>query len=267
MSALVDTALDYAARGWLVLPVRGRGKVPLTGHGLHDATVDGDRVAAWWSRWPSANVGLRTGDAFHVLDVDSGGAAALHAAISKHGDDFPRFGPCARTGGGGRHIYFAPATPVGNRCRFLPGCDWRGQGGYVIAPPSVHASGGRYEWVRGPDAPLPAVPGWLLDVLDPPRPMLEPRAPVTVGSRYAEAAFGAEVHEVEVAPEGCRNHTTVRAAFNLGTLVGAGLLSEGDVEEALVTAARAAGLGEREARSTVLSGLRAGMERPREVAS
>jgi hypothetical protein len=91
--------------------------------------------------------------------------------------------------------------------------------------------------------------------------------PITTSSRYAEVAFDAEVSAVASAPEGCRNHTTVRAAFSLGTLVGAGLLAPGDVEEALVGAARSAGLGEREARRTVASGLSAGLDHPREVAS
>ena len=91
----------------------------------------------------------------------------------------------------------------------------------MIAPPSAHRSGEWYEWLRGPDRSLPEMPPWLLDLLDPPRPSMPVRRAVTRGSRYAETVFDAEVSIVQDAPVGTRNDTLNRAAFNIGTLVGA----------------------------------------------
>jgi len=267
VSELLNAALRCAARGWPVLPVKARGKVPLTEHGLHDASLDPAQVKEWWGRWPRSNVGLRTGAAFDVLDIDIAGVDVMLALTEEHGT-WSRSGPYVRTGSGGRHIYFAPTTRrVGNRARFVEGCDWRGKGGYVIAPPSAHRSGEWYEWLRGPDRSLPEMPPWLLDLLDPPRPSMPVRRAVTRGSRYAETVFDAEVSIVQDAPVGTRNDTLNRAAFNIGTLVGAGLLDEAEVEDSLVQAARQAGVTEREARQTTRSGLRGGASHPREVAS
>ncbi|MGH7487948.1 MAG: bifunctional DNA primase/polymerase, partial [bacterium] len=61
MIALATAALEYAARGWPVLPIRPRAKLPLTEHGLHDATTDPELITQWWERWPDANIGIRTG--------------------------------------------------------------------------------------------------------------------------------------------------------------------------------------------------------------
>jgi Bifunctional DNA primase/polymerase, N-terminal len=73
--SVADAAVAYAARGWPVLPLRPGGKAPLIaraegGHGVHDATIDPDRIRAWWAAHPAANVGLAAGAAFWALDVD-----------------------------------------------------------------------------------------------------------------------------------------------------------------------------------------------------
>lgn len=83
----------------------------------------------------------------------------------KHGE-LPHT-PCVKTGSGGRHYYFQyPDHPVKNKAGIFPGIDIRGDGGYVVAPPSLHASGNRYEWIVGLDVPLAEAPNWLLQALD-----------------------------------------------------------------------------------------------------
>jgi hypothetical protein len=110
------------------------------------ATTDPAMVGEWWRRWPQANLGLVTGQRFDVLDVDGEpGLKALRAVLSIAPTEHA--GPVARTGGGGWHLLYAP-TGLGNRVRLLPGVDWRGRGGLIVAPPSQHASGHRYTWVR-----------------------------------------------------------------------------------------------------------------------
>ena len=113
------------------------------------AAVDPAVVGEWWRRWPDANLGLATGRRFDVLDLDGDqGVEALRAALSIAPTEHP--GPVARTGGGGWHLLYAP-TGLGNRVGLLPGVDWRGRGGLIVAPPSRHASGHRYTLGSAPD--------------------------------------------------------------------------------------------------------------------
>jgi hypothetical protein len=162
-------ARAYAARGWHVLPARAGAKVPLTPHGVHDATTAADTIAAWWRRWPTAGVAIATGAAsgLVVLDVDArhGGDDTLADLERAHGrlPDTPR----VLTGGGGLHVYLAhPGGAVPCSVGALgPGLDVRADGGHVVAPPSPHASGRRYAWEVGAspaDVPLAPVPPWLL---------------------------------------------------------------------------------------------------------
>ena len=120
----------------------------LVPHGVRDATTNRARVLAWWTRHPQANIGLATGHAFDVLDVDGpAGVHAIRTLASTHG--LVSSGPLVRTGGGGWHYYLAP-TGLGNvQPAGLDHVDWRGHGGYVVAPPSRHASGHPYQWIPG----------------------------------------------------------------------------------------------------------------------
>lgn len=127
-------------------------------------------VEAVWSRWPQANLGLRTGRTFWALDVDpdSGGFASLARLQAEYGPlpDSYR----VRTGSGGCHLYLAmPTDPtvkirnsVGGRGGVAPGIDVRGPGGQVVAPPSVSLKGG---YVVEADVPIAPAPGWLLDLV------------------------------------------------------------------------------------------------------
>jgi hypothetical protein len=259
-----DPALELATRGIPVFPCRG--KRPLTDRGFKDATTNADLIRWSWKRWPTANIGVPTGDAtFHCLDIDEpGGGDTVRALVGERGR--PRRGPTVHTPSDGWHVYFAaPARKVGNRARFAPGLDWRGNGGYVIVPPSVGPNGNPYAWARGLDVPLPDVPDWLCDLLDPPRPSAPTRRAVTRGSHYAETALDAEVSDVVNAPVGCRNDTLNRASFNCFTLVAAGLLDMDATIDELYAAGRRAGLTDKETSATIKSGMRAGMAHPREV--
>lgn len=128
-----------------------------------------EELRAWFAKWPEANVAIVTGavSGLVVLDVDpgSGGAESLAAIESRHGR-LPATVE-AETGGGGRHLYFAhPGGEVRNRAALAPGLDLRGDGGMVIAPPSIHPSGRPYGWRRGrapEEAMLAPLPVWLLE--------------------------------------------------------------------------------------------------------
>ena len=182
----VEAAMDYAASGWKVFPVHavvdGRcgcgndhcsspGKHPVTPHGFKDATTDPATVKQWWAD-DDFNVGLRTGDGLLVFDVDPrhGGGDSLQDLVEANGP-LPKTVE-AITGGAGRHLFFATQRSFTNRANVRAGLDVRADGGYVVVPPSVHASGGSYRWVVG-QAPgeiqAAALPDWLDELINRPQ--------------------------------------------------------------------------------------------------
>jgi len=179
----LDDALALLGRGWSVVPVHtprdGRcscGRPDCPSPGKHprlrwDAwqrrRPTADLVRRWWRRWPDANLGVVTGDVSGVIVVDvdprSGGDGSLEGLEAGYGP-LPATVE-AQTGGGGRHLYLrCPGRPVVPR-PVAPGLDLKGDGGLVVAPPSLHVSGAAYRWVpgRGPGDLEPAAsPAWLL---------------------------------------------------------------------------------------------------------
>ena len=189
---MISALTDYMHYGWHVVPIHGvmvsrygemkctcgrddcssPGKHPTTPNGLKNATTRKDWIEAWWKKWPYANIGIVTGQVSGIVVVDidprHGGNDSLDDLFVKHG----AFSDTAEviTGGGGRHFYFKhPGVAVKNSVGKLgAGIDVRGDGGYVLAPPSEHISGGRYEWEASSDpeqSQLADMPKWLLDVL------------------------------------------------------------------------------------------------------
>ena len=163
--ALLKAALSYAGRAIPVFPCEPGGKRPLTYNGFWDATTNERHIKAWWGRWPAANIGVPTGErsGLLVLDVDprDGGPQSL-IALERRNGPLPRTAR-ARTGGAGVHVFFKyPAQKqVRNSAGWLgPGLDVRGEGGYVVVPPS--RTQGPYEWVDR--SPL-AEASWLIDRL------------------------------------------------------------------------------------------------------
>jgi putative DNA primase/helicase len=176
-------ARSYAARGWPVFPVHtveddrcscGRagcssaGKHPRTRSGLKDASSDPNQVTAWWASWPDANIGLVTGAASGLLvldvDVDHDGDKTLRMLEAEHAP--LSLTVTAQTGGGGNHYLFAhPGGVVRNSAgRLGRALDLRGDGGYIVAPPSNHHSGGTYRWLLPPEeVDLARPPEWLLE--------------------------------------------------------------------------------------------------------
>lgn len=125
------------------------GKHPVHVGGHNTATTDLDQVLDWWNAMPDANIGMPTGTAsgLDVLDVDSrhDGETSLATLEERYGP--PLVTAVALTGGGGRHLYFLHVPKVRNSAgRLGPGLDVRGEGGYVVLPPSLHVTGRRYRW-------------------------------------------------------------------------------------------------------------------------
>lgn len=150
---LYEAAITYIKLGFAVIPLKVRGKEPLTTHGVKDATTDPVIVQSWWSKWKDANVGIATGQisgGLCVIDMDideTKGVDGWHSLRDwqdKHGIIQPSW--LCKTGRGGYHYYFLSNEPVKNKVALIPGVDIRGDGGYVVAPPSIHPNGTPYEW-------------------------------------------------------------------------------------------------------------------------
>ncbi|GAA2522657.1 bifunctional DNA primase/polymerase [Pilimelia columellifera] len=279
---LLTAALAYARAGHHVVPLHtptpgggcscwdtdcpSPGKHPRARRGLYAASADVSVVAAWWQRWPSANVALRTGLLMDVCDIDVADARHDITALL---DDGCAAGPLVATARGW-HLWVSP-TGLGSTVGFLPGVDWRGRDALVAVPPSLHAAGVRYRWVRDHRQPIPPCPPRLLAAVRP-RPVglrLSPAVPAGDSSRYAAAALAAEAQRVRCAVpptagrSGNRNDTLNRAAFNLGQLIAAGSLDEQIARDQLTEAALSTGLAVGETRRTITSGLTAGQRHPR----
>jgi Bifunctional DNA primase/polymerase, N-terminal len=280
-SLLARSAVELAGQGYAVFPLRPGEKVPLVakasgGQGCKDATRDPGQIQAWWEQTPAANVGVATGTAsggLLVVDVDGWDAADRWTAlVNLHGYPFPS--TVTVLSGGRRasfHYYLrlAEGVALGNSAgRLAEGVDTRCEGGYVVAPPSVHPDGGEYHWLAAPvDTPIAAAPAWLVELLTagrelPPRPLAAPRVAIRsddVGLRI----LAEECDRVAATPAGQRNQTAFARAAAIGNLVAGGCIVAAVAAAALIEAAQASGLSVYEAEMVVMNGLEHGAQTPR----
>lgn len=212
LSPIAEAALQYAARGFLVFPcwwptaqgcACGRGdecerkaKHPigrLVPNGMLDSTTDATIIRGWWRQYPQANVAIRCGaeSGVIVLDVDAykTGLDSLDALEMRYGK-LP-YSIRARTGSGGGSVHILLQHPRDGRRissnssgKLGPGLDIKADGGYIIAAPSAHASGGRYEWVDEDDSTLAPAPVWLLQLLG--QSAAQPNDPIHTGLELDE---------------------------------------------------------------------------------
>lgn len=281
-----EAALEYARRGWAVFPLFGivdgqcqchrldcdrPGKHPLVRRGLHDASTDAKVIAAWWRRWPSANIGIATGavSGIVVVDVDRPAGEASLQLVERDLGPLPAT-LRAVTGGGGLHlVYQHPGGRLGNTVGKLhgypdplPDVDLRADGGSIVAPPSAHISGGHYRWIDSEVEPSQAPPWLRQPDRPPPRPIPQGARGPGGNTGYGLAALRRELADL-LATEHGENNRLNQAAFALGMLVAGGELEPATVEEQLTEAGLTLGLHPAAIARTIASGLQEGMRRPR----
>jgi hypothetical protein len=176
ISNLATAALAYAARGWHVFPCDPQTKQPLTTHGFYDATTDAAQIEAWWQQWPCALIGIRTGpeSGLFVLDVDIctdkgiDGSIAI-AALERQYGALPDT-LTSTTPRGGFHLFFEWHPGIRNNADSKLGAhlDVRGEGGYVIVPPSMRWDRKCYGWRENCSAEPAEAPTWLIELLTAP---------------------------------------------------------------------------------------------------
>ncbi|HET6860672.1 MAG TPA: bifunctional DNA primase/polymerase [Streptomyces sp.] len=279
---LLHAALNAAERGWSVFPLRpgdkrpalhGEANCPGIGDcaGFHRkweerATTDPDRIRRAWADLPF-NIGVATGPSgLLVVDLDMpkprskadtpSGVTTFETLCERAGQAVPTTFR-TRTASGGQHLYFT--APPGARLTNSAGrlgklIDTRAWGGYAVAAGSTTPTGAYTVVDPAPVAPLPQ---WLHALLTPHQALrgLSAVPTSTKSSRYASAAFRAEIATVQVAQEGERDMTLLSAARALGRFVAWGDLPLSVVTEALQEAGEYSGLSSRQCSTTVRSGL------------
>jgi hypothetical protein len=288
-TTLIETALTYAEHGWHVLPLHypkdkrcscgnncaSPAKHPMIVRGLHDASRDPDTIKGWWTRWPNANIGVRTGPESNLLVVDIDGDKCgfdSWAKLEAENHDYPLTRESA-TGGGGTHLLFTwPAdTTIGNSAGKLgAGIDVRGRNGYIVAPGSIHISGQPYRWCEATRAIQPP-PAWLVELLTvktviplaAKRQRVIPHGSPGRGDNYVRAALDGELHALETVTEGQRNNALNRAAYNVGRASHRGTVPDEVLIDALERMGVHLGLTQLEVRNTVRSGFESGKTNPR----
>ena len=281
--ALRAAALYTASRGWPVF-LLGHSKRPvancrdcrpgahdpagcghLTCHGFYAATTDPERIAALIGAVPGGQLAVRTGtdSGLLVIDVDPGhGGGESLAGLVTEGLTPPT--ACVRTGSGGWHLYYrhpggtVPSRPMPGRA----GIDVKADGGYVVAPPSIHPRTGRpYEWLPGgrgvQEMPPPLVRACLPA---PAATVTTPANPIQLrgagGISHPGKLLAAHLAAVASAPEGHRRTTLYGAARGVARMVAAGSLTRADAETALTRAGRQAEQTDREIRAAIRGGFR-----------
>lgn len=242
------------------------GKHPMTARGVHEASAAEGQLRAWWSRYPSANVGIACGwGSVAVLDIDDPGALA--ALVDEYGP-LPETARATTGREGGMHYYYAhPAPPADAEQQremvpsrtIIPGVDSRGVGGLIVAPPSLHASGRRYAWQVSPRGMvLPEAPAFMRERRHPPAPPADIGQLAEGMSPYGRRALAGIIDELAAAGEGQRNDTLNRCAYRLGRL--RAHISPDCAAAALLAAAAGIGLTRQEAEGTLRSGYLAGVQ-------
>ena len=273
-----EWALVYARRNWRVHPChttltgvcsckdgaeceRSPGKHPMLGGWQDQATDTAGQVDAWWQRAPDANIGIATGaeSGIVVVDIDDLDAIPTLEARGPLPDTLTAF-----TGGGGVHLFYASTDPLIRNSAGLrgwlavDGVDIRANGGFVLAAPSFHESGKRYEWEEY-QRELAPLPGWIVEAYAAAQRTLQPAAaglpsdmPAAAGTtRWGATVLERECARLMAAAPGSRNHVLYHCALKVAGAVKAGELDGSQARSQLTQVAQRIGLTEQETAGTV----------------
>ncbi len=265
-SAMLTQAQGYADAGKYVFPVKVKSKQPANGNSFKGATTSKEVIHNFWKD-TAFNIGLATGEINNLVVVDVDDEQIWAKFVATQGG-LPQ-GPKVITGKG-HHLYFAYPKGRQIRNRQAPGngFDIRANGGYVVAPPSIHHTGKVYRFTTTGEPP--ELPAWLLELIAQPEIAanttlnFNASIPASNDSQgYCTAALNSECQAIATAPEGTRNAALNTASFSIGQLVAGGGIPEQVARDALTQAANQAGLSTNEIAKTLASGLQDGKTSPR----
>jgi hypothetical protein len=234
---LPSAALYYGRKGLAVFPCAS-DKTPLTKHGFKDATTDLTQISKWWQQDPNALIGMPTGEVtgIDVLDIDDPDEFEAQCTLDLTSNTTVKTRK-------GFHVWFERDSlkPLSSRVRPMPGADTRGDGGYVIVPPSLHANGAYHFESSAPLKPMPI--DLLMRVIK--QPKLKTRQADSAGkesnlsycSMYADKALQSECQTIASAKDGAQEFTLNAAALKIGSLVAGGELDRHTAHDKLMAAA------------------------------
>jgi hypothetical protein len=167
MSKAVAAAVSYGQGGLSVIPIQPRDKKPfIQWEQFQNKRATEHEIKSWWAKWPDANIGIVTGAVSDliVIDLDTPDAKNKLKELVADSTSVPR----TRTGKGWQLFFKHPGVTIPNRAGIIPGLDVRGDGGYVVAPPSIHPNGNQYRWEVPINGELPAFPPTLFKLISSP---------------------------------------------------------------------------------------------------
>ena len=268
-SAMLTQAQGYADAGKYVFPVKVKSKQPANGNSFKGATISKEVIHNFWKD-TAFNIGLATGEINNLVVVDVDDEQIWAKFVATQGG-LPQ-GPKVITGKG-HHLYFAYPKGRQIRNRQAPGngFDIRANGGYVVAPPSIHHSGKVYRFTKSPElSELPELPEWLLELIAEPEKSanttLNFTAPIPAASDstpWAMAGLAGECQTIASTTEGSRNGNLNKGSFRVAQLVAGGELASHVAIGALRQAGLQCGLPASEVEKTLKSGYQEGLQFPR----
>ena len=268
-SAMLTQAQGYADAGKYVFPVKVKSKQPANGNSFKGATISKEVIHNFWKD-TAFNIGLATGEVNNLVVVDVDDEQIWAKFVATQGG-LPQ-GPKVITGKG-HHLYFAYPKGRQIRNRQAPGngFDIRANGGYVVAPPSIHHSGKVYRFTKSPElSELPELPEWLLELIAEPEKSanttLNFTAPIPAASDstpWAMAGLAGECQTIASTTEGSRNGNLNKGSFRVAQLVAGGELASHVAIGALRQAGLQCGLPASEVEKTLKSGYQEGLQFPR----
>jgi len=258
---IFDTATSYLDMGFSIVPLRPQSKKPTIKWKEYQSRLPTrDEVEGWKQQFPNANIAIVTGKISNLVVLDIDGQEGKDSIIRLGG--ISNETPIVRTGNGWQAYFAHPDFPVRNFVHKMPGLDLRAEGGYVVAPPSIHPNKRTYRWVRVLSVSSLLSPPFELTALLRPRKPATPPRPRDAGS--SDATYLHQVQLLVTSPEGARNDQLNRAAYTMGGLVGAGRLNQAVAETSLEAIAKGIGLTDNEIVATIKSGIERGIEAPLE---
>lgn len=275
MASIPDDIERVALLGWRIYPCSRTSRAGCF-KGAHLAATDDLNVLTRWAREFNPNWRVVFGPSrIWGLDIDRAGSVhaadglgAMAALVAVHGPLPP--GPRARSGSGGVGLFYQHTDEriIGKSGTPAPGIDPRRGALSQTIPPSRHiVTGMSYRWLTAPwEVSPPVAPAWLIRLVEePPEPKRGPVA-IDTSDQARRRLYRAALAVID-APPGSRNETLNRRAYQVGRMIGAGLLGEREAVDALYGAARQAGLDHDETRNTIRSGIQSGQRNPMERAN
>jgi putative DNA primase/helicase len=239
----LDSATFYSNHNIKVIPVRRQDKKPLTNHGWKDASTDKVVLQEWNKQFPNCNIGIPTGIINNIFVVDVDGEIGVQSLAALENAYGKLDAPTVNTGKG-KHLYFKMPENVDIKCstsKIAPHIDIRGNGGYVVAPPSIHPNGNKYTWVNFDfSQDFPNAPEWLINLITNP----------------AESNFEDLLEEIATSSEGMRNTTLLGNAIKICNSANKQFLDMENIKNDVIDAGIASGLSRAESERTVNNAMR-----------